>query len=197
MTEKELKSKTALNTAKNEKRVCAIDRQVINIDAPRPPSPTSKIPTTAAREEREKKMGRDERARRRKADEEEAKAGEEALVRREERVRGPGDEEGWIYEDEDRDDGQDELSDPYGPPRKRVKMGHGDREKKRVKWDKGVVVIRDFGEGLGRIRSASASASASGEGASLKSAMSLERRVSPDDHLSQSMRDAIGAMMKG
>jgi hypothetical protein len=188
ITEKELKTKTAFNTAKNEKRQCAIDRKVIHIDLPRPPSPTSKIPTTAAREEREKKMGREERARRRKQDEEDAKADSaEMLVQREERAMGPGDEEAWVYADAEEDEEGD--TDLSGHERKRVKTTHV--HTKKVKWDKGVVVIRDFGEGLGKLVSSTSESSTGSRRERPKSALSMARQVSSPILVEKSKRQQL------
>ncbi|RXK41492.1 hypothetical protein M231_01200 [Tremella mesenterica] len=65
MSEKELRTATARNTAKNEVYLCAIERQIIRRPGPRPPSPTSKIRTTLDKEEEEKKASRGQRAKRR------------------------------------------------------------------------------------------------------------------------------------
>lgn len=157
-------------------------------------------------------MGRDERARRRKQDEEDAKADlGDMLVKREERLQAPGDEEAWVYEDAD----ESKEEDVSGPARKRTKTSHeeGDeRAKRRVKWDKGVVVIRDFGEGLGKLakpksdaRSGSAlggskdgnspdsgSSSMGSQSLRMKSILSIERRVSPEQTLSFSYLTGAG-----
>ena len=129
MSEKELKAATQRNTSKNEVYHCAIDRQIVRINAPRPPSPTSKIRTTADREESERKASRGERAQRRSK----GSGGDESeddlppLVERIERTRGPGDEE--------------DYSTPARPAKK-TKVRHGE---KNVKWDRALVVIRDDG----------------------------------------------------
>lgn len=150
LSEKELKAKTLLNTAKNEKYACAIDKQVVRIGTARPPSPTSTIPTTEQREEEAKKRDREMRAKRRKGqgkgkgkegeeeDEEEEEIEEVMpLIKRLEGVEvdWKGDEEGW-----DLDEGEQR-------PAKKARVGSlgKEREGKGVKWDKGLVVIRDYG----------------------------------------------------
>ncbi|WVR09552.1 hypothetical protein IAU60_006621 [Kwoniella sp. DSM 27419] len=106
---------------RNQTYHCAIDRQIIRQPGPRPPSPTSKIRTTAEREEESKKNARENRARRRKGMEEEEIPVVERLVR----LRCPGDE--------------DDYEEPVRPS-KRAKP-----DEKYVKWDTNLTIIRDNG----------------------------------------------------
>ncbi|WWC72172.1 uncharacterized protein I206_106132 [Kwoniella pini CBS 10737] len=126
ISEKELKATTYRNTIRNQVYHCAIDRQIVRQNGPRPPSPTSKIRTTAERDEEEKKQAREARANRRKgqtATEEE----ERPVIERFEQHRFPGDE-----------------SD-FETPRPVKKAKKEDKPDKGVKFDKGLTVIRDDG----------------------------------------------------
>ena len=126
---KELKTTTERNTMRNQVYFCAIDRQIVHIPGPRPPSPTSKIRTTADRDEDNKKKSREHRAKRRGARESgastEAGSPERPIVQRIEQTRGPGDDEDW--------------KTPARPSKK------AKREEKNVKWDRGLVIIHDDG----------------------------------------------------
>ncbi|WVQ94850.1 hypothetical protein IAU59_001933 [Kwoniella sp. CBS 9459] len=134
VSEKELKRTTERNTAKNQVYHCAIDRQVVFQPGPRPPSPTSKIRTTAERDEEEKKAARGDRARRRKGEDDEADDGAKAKERWpviEKMVidKAPGDDEDFV-----------------SPPRPAKKVKTDNKGKnKAVKWDRGLTVIRDDG----------------------------------------------------
>ena len=127
-SEKDLKIATQRNTAKNMVFHCAIDREIIRVSGPRPPSPTSKIRTTADKDEEEKKAGRGQRAKRRSRYSNEGSEFEEAppLIERVERARGPGDDEDYAT-----------------PVRssKKMKTGHV----KTVKWNRELTIIRDDG----------------------------------------------------
>ncbi|OCF43664.1 hypothetical protein I317_02414 [Kwoniella heveanensis CBS 569] len=150
ISEKELKKTTDRNTAKNQVYHCAIDRQVVFQPGPRPPSPTSKIRTTAERDEEEKKAARGDRARRRKGEdndsndddvaggEQGAKGGKKEqkeqplswpIIEKMVVHKAPGDEEEFV-----------------SPPRpaKKVKTDRRGKDK-AVKWDKGLTIIRDDG----------------------------------------------------
>jgi hypothetical protein len=132
MSGKELKATTDRNTSRNQVYTCAIDRQVVRIPGPRPPSPTSKIRTTADRDEEEKKKSREHRAKRRARDSgasTEAGSPDRPVVQRVERARGPGDEEDWKTP---------------ARPSKKAKL----REEKNVKWDRGLVIIHDDGSAV-------------------------------------------------
>jgi hypothetical protein len=126
---KELKTTTERNTMRNQVYFCAIDRQIVHIPGPRPPSPTSKIRTTADRDEDNKKKSREHRAKRRGARESgastEAGSPERPVIQRIEQTRGPGDDEDW--------------KTPARPSKK------AKREEKNVKWDRGLVIIHDDG----------------------------------------------------
>ncbi|WRT70071.1 uncharacterized protein IL334_007065 [Kwoniella shivajii] len=126
MSEKELKSTTHRNTIRNQVYHCAIDRQIVHQSGPRPPSPTSKIRTTAERNEEEKKLAREERAKRRKGQPDEEDIVQpviEKLIQQ----RFQGDES--------------DFETPVRP----VKKVKTEKEIKFVKWDKGLTVIRDDG----------------------------------------------------
>jgi hypothetical protein len=133
LSEKELKAKTSYNTAKNEKYHCAIEKQIVRVGTVRPASPTSTIPTTEQREEEAKKRDREMRVKRRKGgkEEEEDEEDEEVwpVVKRLEggEVDWKGDEEGWER------------------PAKKQRVGSVGPGTKGVKWDKGLIVIRDEG----------------------------------------------------
>jgi hypothetical protein len=115
---------------RNQVYFCAIDRQIVHVPGPRPPSPTSKIRTTADRDEAEKKKSREHRAKRRGARESgastEAGSPDRPVIQRIEQTRGPGDEEDWKTP---------------ARPAKKAKL----REEKNVKWDRGLVIIHDDG----------------------------------------------------
>lgn len=147
MSEKELRATTALNTSKNQVYLCAIERQIIRKDIPRPPSPTSKIPTIQDKEETTKKAGRGARAKRRAGEEQTEEEVEVAIVERIELRRGKGDDEDWVTP---------------ARPVKKVK-----KENKSVMWDKGLEIIRDDGI----LRSKSRAGSVTADPASMKSAM--------------------------
>lgn len=129
ISEKELKAATQRNTAKNMVFHCAIDREIIRIPGPRPPSPTSKIRTTADKEEEERKAGRDQRAKRRSrgSDVEAEMSESRPLIERVERTRGPGEDEDYLTP---------------ARPCKKVKTAHG----KTVKWDRELTIIRNDGQ---------------------------------------------------
>lgn len=132
MSGKELKTATERNTSRNQVFFCAIDRQIVRVPGPRPPSPTSKIRTTADRDEEEKKNSREHRAKRRARDSgasTEAGSPERPVIQRVERARGPGDDEDWKTP---------------ARPAKKAKL----REEKNVKWDKGLVIIHDDGSAV-------------------------------------------------
>lgn len=128
MSGKELKTTTDRNTMRNQVYLCAIDRQVVHINGPRPPSPTSKIRTTADRDEEEKKRSRESRAKRRGTATTDGSP-EKPVIERVDRARGPGDDEDWKTP---------------ARPAKKAKMG----QTKTVKWDRGLVIIRDDGSAV-------------------------------------------------
>lgn len=131
MSEKELKSATQRNTLRNQVYLCAIDRQIVRVPGPRPPSPTSKITKTADREEEEKKAQRNARARRRRVDDTSSEAEEDTIppIEYVHQAQGPGDEE--------------EYNTPVRPP-KRVKLDDGEAgaENKFVRWNRSLAIIR-------------------------------------------------------
>lgn len=128
MSGKELKTTTDRNTMRNQVYLCAIDRQVVHVPGPRPPSPTSKIRTTADRAEEEKKKSREHRAKRRGTSGQDGSP-ERPVIEKVERARGPGDDEDWTTP---------------ARPAKKAKMGID----KSVKWDRELVIIRDDGSGV-------------------------------------------------
>jgi hypothetical protein len=129
MSGKELKMTTDRNTMRNQVYFCAIDRQIVHIPGPRPPSPTSKIRTTADRDEEEKKKSREHRAKRRARESGASTEGgspERPVVQRIEQTRGPGDDEDWKTP---------------ARPMKKAKL----RQEKNVKWDRELVIVHDDG----------------------------------------------------
>ena len=137
ISEKELRAATQRNTDKNTVYLyCTIDRQIVRQSGPRPPSPTSKIRTTADRDEEEKKAGRGERAKRRSARDSTGTNGDDTItnslgssmsnVERVERARGPGDDHDY---------------ETPARPSKKIKTQH----ERRVAWDRELVIIRDDG----------------------------------------------------
>ncbi|WWC91875.1 uncharacterized protein L201_006824 [Kwoniella dendrophila CBS 6074] len=144
MSEKELKMTTHRNTTRNQVYHCAIDRQIIRQSGPRPPSPTSKIRTTAERNEEEKKKAREDRAKKRKGgkgqhqDEEEP---ERPIVEKLVQDKFPGDETDF------------ETPRISRPLKKNRKDNNVDKESKSddkdrdraVTFDKGLTIIRDDG----------------------------------------------------
>jgi hypothetical protein len=137
---------------RNEVYFCAITRTVVRRDGPRPPSPTSKIRTVADREEEDRRISREERARRR----DRTKSGDDTDDEMEQaqplvftkHLRGPGDEED--YETPAKSGKRARKSSAVGSPgakgvrrkRSRPDVGGG----KMVKWDKGLVILSDRGE---------------------------------------------------
>ena len=95
-------------------------------DGPRPPSPTSKIRTTADRDEAEKKAGRSNRAKRRSQGSDNEEDSCAPVIERVMYSRGAGDDEDWRT-----------------PTRqaKKAKALH----QKNVKWDRELIIIRDDG----------------------------------------------------
>ena len=126
MSEKELKAITQLHTSRNEVYHCAIDRQIVRKNGPRPPSPTSKIRTTADRDEAEKKAGRSDRAKRRSKGSDTETTDLAPVIERVTYTKGPGDDEDWKTPSR---------------PSKKAKTKHD----KTVNWDKELLVIRDDG----------------------------------------------------
>lgn len=165
VTDKELGTITRLNTARNEVYFCTLDRNAIKRDGPRPPSPC-KVRTIAEREEEEKKLGREARAKRRGTG---RRSGECSSDQEEpdkplsladllpplKHVRGAGDEEDYQTParplKRSRKSGVtsgagDDPSPTAGPKRKKSrvtlsKTGDGVGVEKFVRWDKGLVVI--------------------------------------------------------
>ncbi|ODN99201.1 hypothetical protein I350_07360 [Cryptococcus amylolentus CBS 6273] len=133
LTEKQLKTTTARNTARNQVYHCAIDRQIIRQPGPRPPSPTSKIRTTSDREEEDRKNAREVRARRRKGEPEED---DKPVLEKIEVLKAPGDEEEYTHS-------------PVRPAkRSRTSTGSNSSEgRKRIRWDREILVIHSDGAG--------------------------------------------------
>ncbi|WVO15075.1 hypothetical protein L204_102719 [Cryptococcus depauperatus] len=127
LTQKQLRTATARNTAKNQVYHCAIDRKVIRQPGPRPPSPTSKIRTVEEKDELEKKKSREDRAKRRMGSN---PKDQQPVVAKMQVRRAPGDESDYEYTSSDR-------------PVKRTKLEEQDG--KRLRWDTEVMVIRDDG----------------------------------------------------
>lgn len=137
LTETELKNLTSFHTARNEVYFCSIARNVHKREGPRPPSP-NKVRTIAEREEQERKLSRERRAKKRDsrkssgetdADEwdstgSDAEKDEVILTKH---VRGPGDDEDYV------------TPARPGKARKSAKPS----EATRVRWDKGLVVRSD------------------------------------------------------
>lgn len=142
LTEKQLKTTTARNTARNQVYHCAIDRKVIRQRGPRPPSPTSKIRTTSEREEADKKKSREARAKRRMGihSEEEKEKGL-PVIEKLKVAKAPGDEDDWTYKTPQR---------PLKRARRTIEADEqddddGEEKKKKLRWDRVVSVIRDDG----------------------------------------------------
>ncbi|WVO24710.1 uncharacterized protein IAS62_006080 [Cryptococcus decagattii] len=176
LTEKQLKTTTARNTARNQVYHCAIDRKVIRQRGPRPPSPTSKIRTTSEREEADKKMSREARAKRRRGiHSDEMMDGKQQVVEKLEVAKAPGDEDDWTYKTPRR-------------PLKRARRtseadehddhDHGEEEKKKLRWDRVVSVIRDDGNASGSAKSSDDGKEKDGE--ELKSC--IKTKVPLDEH---------------
>lgn len=162
--DKELGTITKLNTARNEVYYCTLDRNIVKKDGPRPESP-SKVRTIAEREEEEKKLGREARAKRRGTGtrsgdcSSDPEGGDRPLSLAEllpplKHVRGAGEEED--YQTPARPlkrgrksavtSGADDPSPTNGPKRKKSRVTLSKAvleagEDKFVRWDKGLVVI--------------------------------------------------------
>ncbi|KIR81577.1 hypothetical protein I306_01418 [Cryptococcus gattii EJB2] len=177
LTEKQLKTTTARNTARNQVYHCAIDRKIIRQLGPRPPSPTSKIRTTSEREEADKKKSRETRAKRRMGihSEEEKEKGQQ-VIEKLEVAKAPGDEDDWTYKTPQR-------------PLKRARRtseadehhdddGDAEEERKKLRWDRVVSVIRDDGNASGSNKSSDDGKEKDGE--ELKSC--IKTKVPLDEH---------------
>ncbi|KAL1405113.1 hypothetical protein Q8F55_008736 [Vanrija albida] len=166
MSEKELKAATTRNTMRNQVYYCSIDRQIVRIPGPRPPSPGAKIRTAAEREEAERKVRREQRARRRnRGDDESSDEESTPLVERvPHQARAPGDEEDYMTP---------------ARPRKRLRVDDDEEnddssassgDSRQVRWDKGLTVIRG---GLGEYGRPSKEAAATPTASSLKQAAQI------------------------
>lgn len=147
LSEKELKTQTQRNTMRNQVYFCAIDRQIVRIPGPRPPSPTGNIRTLAEKDEEEQKAERDARARRRRGSGSDTEDEAPPVIEKVHIDKAPGDEE----------DG------PWKTPlrkRKRVIVSsddegsyEGKKPERNVRWDRALTVFRGgLGEATGRAR---------------------------------------------
>ncbi|WOO86189.1 uncharacterized protein LOC62_07G009675 [Vanrija pseudolonga] len=166
MSEKELKAATTRNTMRNQVYYCSIDRQIVRVPGPRPPSPGAKIRTAAEREEADRKIRREQRARRRNRgdDESSEEEGTPLVERVPHQPRAPGDEEDYTTP---------------ARPRKRLRVSDDEAEdtssassgdSRQVRWDKGLTVIRGA---LGEFGGPSKSASTTPKPSSLKQAAQI------------------------
>lgn len=147
LSEKELKTQTQRNTMRNQVYFCAIDRQIVRVPGPRPPSPTGSIRTLAEKDEEEQKAERDARARRRnRGSGSESDDDAPPVIEKVEVDQAPGDEEGVAWKT---------------PLRKRKRVlassddeDAGDKKPERnVRWDRALTVFRGgLGEVAGRAR---------------------------------------------
>ena len=150
MTAVALKALTSSNTVKNQQYLVArLETEVIRVEGARPESPGIKMPTIAQKQNEARGKGRQERAERRARrsgeglDGLDSDLGDTSCVDAQESVqdtvngedclpphrRGPGDEEDY----------QTPHRPEQGP--KRLRFGESEdevREKKRVKWDRGL-----------------------------------------------------------
>jgi hypothetical protein len=162
ISEKELKAITDLNTAKNEVRQFAMDRQIVRVPGPRPPSPDSKLRTSIDREDDERRNSRDGRAKRRAGEEEPV---ERPVVERIIRKQGPG---------------EDQDYETPARPLKKQKTANDDDER-FVRWDRALVVIRDDGR---RISPSPSGDPPNGNKSCMKDHQVSPCRSSRADHLS-------------
>lgn len=161
---------------RNEVYFCAITRTVVRRDGPRPPSPTSKIRTVADREEEDRRISREERARRRdrtkSGDDTDDEMGEVEPLVFTKHLRGPGDEED--YETPAKSGKRARKSSAVSSPGTkgvRRKRSRPDVSGKMVRWDKGLVILSDKGETRG---------SSDGGDGSLKSCIKEEKKMDLD-----------------
>ncbi len=154
--DKDLQAVTKRNTMRNEVYFCAITRNLVRRDGPRPPSPTSKIRTVADREEEDRRIDREARAKRRDRSksrddtEDEETSMPPTPVQPLKHVRGPGEEED--YETPARGAKRGRRShltnassgspSVKGVRRKRSRPEIGPSGKS-VRWDKGLVLLAD------------------------------------------------------
>jgi hypothetical protein len=162
--DKELVTITELNTARNEVYFCTLDRNVIKKDGPRPESP-GKVRTIAEREEEERKLSREARAKRRgtgtrSGESSDQEGGERVLSLAEllpplKHIRGPGEDEDYQTPARPLKRGRksvvtsgagDDPSPTNGPKRKKSRVTLSKAvldagEDKYVRWDKGLVVL--------------------------------------------------------
>jgi hypothetical protein len=162
ITPKELEAITLLNTSRNEVEFNFIDRKPFKKAGPRPPSP--KVRTIAEREEEEKRLGREARAKRRGSGRDDESFDQEItdgppslaeLLPPLKHVRGAGEVEDYQTPARPLKRGRksgastaagDDPSPTAGPKRKKnrvtnSKAGEAARCDRFVRWDKGLIVI--------------------------------------------------------
>lgn len=130
LSEKELKTQTQRNTMRNQVYFCAIDRQIVRVPGPRPPSPTGSIRTLAEKEEEEQKAERDARARRRNrgSGDPSSSDDEPPVIEKVTVESAPGDEEGETWKT---------------PAKKRKRITSDEEDNTRnVRWDRALTVFR-------------------------------------------------------
>lgn len=162
--DKELVTITELNTARNEVYFCTLDRNIIKKEGPRPESP-SKVRTIAEREEEERKLSREARAKRRgtgtRSGESSDQEGSEGVLSLAEllpplkHVRGAGEDEDYQTPARLLKRGRksvaasgagDDPSPTHGPKRKKSRVTLSKAvpeagEDKYVRWDKALIVL--------------------------------------------------------
>ncbi|KAG8968611.1 hypothetical protein FRC03_006732 [Tulasnella sp. 419] len=96
-TEKEIRALTTKNTARNQAYFNELHRKVVKVDAPRPPSPTSRIRTIADKAQEEEANARSERVKRRgvKRGVDQLDANEGLEEEDQKHARGAGDDEDY------------------------------------------------------------------------------------------------------
>lgn len=162
ITPKELEAITLLNTSRNEVEFNFIERKPFKKAGPRPPSP--KVRTIAEREEEERKLGREARAKRRGSGRDDESFEQENtdgppsladLLPPLKHVRGAGEDEDYQTPARPLKRGRrsgastaagDDPSPTAGPKRKKnrvttTKAGEAVRSDRFVRWDKGLIVI--------------------------------------------------------
>jgi hypothetical protein len=166
MSDRELRTATTRNTMRNQVYLCSIDRQIVRIPGPRPPSPTSKIPKTSDREEEIKKAEREARAKRRSRDSQASEPDDIPVVEEIPVTIAPGDEGEYTTQSR---------------PAKRAKLTNDkdEEEERYVRWNRALTVIHG---GLGE-----ASASAS----SLPGSLSNSKELARDEALRSCLKSSV------
>jgi len=188
VSERQLRSATQQNTRRNQVYLCAIDRQIVRVPGPRPPSPTSKIPKSAERDEEEQKAARDARAKRRgrPSDDTSSEVEEDAppVVEVVHQALGPGDDEEYTTPVRpakrarlNDGSGADTSSNGATSTNMDVDAEAAEPTEKVVRWNRALTVIRG---GLGEVSRSSRETTADSQ-ARLRSCLKTDAQIALDE----------------